>query len=128
LKPISLSTAQRGMLMRGVVIVSGARTPLGAFGGSLKAVPVIELRALVLKETVKREGLRLGAEGLLQFAPEALKDIATSEIEERTYDYDVSLQPVTIDEIIMGNVLSAGQAMLRAGIKKEACAYTVNKR
>jgi acetyl-CoA C-acetyltransferase len=120
--------------MRRVVIVSGARTPVGAFGGSLKAVPVIELGALVLKETLKRAGLRPDAEGLLQFGPEALKGVPTPEIEKRAYDYDASLQPVTIDEVVMGNVLSAGQgpnvarqAMLRAGIKKETCAYTVNK-
>jgi acetyl-CoA C-acetyltransferase len=128
LKPISPSTTQWGILMHGVVIVSGSRTPVGAFSGSLKAFPVIELGALVLKETLKRAGLRPGAEGLLQFALEALKDIATCEIEERAYDYDDSLQPITIDEVIVGNVLSAGQAMLRAGIKKEAYAHTVNKR
>jgi acetyl-CoA C-acetyltransferase len=122
------------MVMHGVVIVSGARTPVGAFGGSLKGVPVIELGALVLKETLKRAGLRPDAEALVEFCPEALKGAAAPAIEERAYDYDHSLQPVTIDEVVMGNVLSAGQgpnvarqAMLRAGIKKETCAYTVNK-
>ena len=40
--------------MLDAVIVSGARTPVGAFGGSLKKVPVVELGALVLKETLKK--------------------------------------------------------------------------
>ena len=31
-----------------VVVVSGARTAIGAFGGSLKAIPVVELGAAVI--------------------------------------------------------------------------------
>ena len=44
--------------MPDAVIVSGARTPVGAFGGSLKAVKVVELGALVMRETLKKAGLR----------------------------------------------------------------------
>ncbi|MEJ2024931.1 MAG: acetyl-CoA C-acyltransferase, partial [Deltaproteobacteria bacterium] len=44
--------------MRDVVIVAGARTPVGSFGGSLNSVPVVDLGALVLKETLKKAGLR----------------------------------------------------------------------
>jgi hypothetical protein len=36
--------------MRDVVIVSGVRTPVGAFGGSLQSVPVVQLGAIALKE------------------------------------------------------------------------------
>jgi acetyl-CoA C-acetyltransferase len=40
--------------MENVVILSCVRTPIGAYGGSLKDVPVYKLGALVLQEAVKR--------------------------------------------------------------------------
>jgi acetyl-CoA C-acetyltransferase len=121
--------------MRDVVIVSGARTPVGAFGGTLKSTPVIELGSLVLKEILKKVGLRpVATESLTQFAPDALKDKGMVALEKNAYDYDDSLQPVQVDEVIMGNVLGAGQgqntarqAMIKAGIPKETNAFTINK-
>jgi len=44
--------------MKDVVIVSGARTAVGEFGGSLKDVKVVNIGALVMKEAMKRAGLR----------------------------------------------------------------------
>jgi acetyl-CoA C-acetyltransferase len=44
--------------MREVVVVSGARTAVGSFGGSLKTIPVVDLGATVMKETLKRAGVR----------------------------------------------------------------------
>jgi acetyl-CoA acetyltransferase len=44
--------------MKEVVIVSGARTAVGTFGKSLKDKKAAELGALVIKEAVKRAGLR----------------------------------------------------------------------
>lgn len=44
--------------LKEVVIVSGARTPVGVFGGSLKDIPAIDLGALVVKEAVKRAGIK----------------------------------------------------------------------
>ncbi|HRR42418.1 MAG TPA: acetyl-CoA C-acyltransferase, partial [Syntrophales bacterium] len=44
--------------MSDAVIVSGARTAVGEFGGSLKGVSVVELGKLVIKEALKRAGLR----------------------------------------------------------------------
>lgn len=41
-------------MAREVVVLSGARTAIGTFGGSLKDVPPTELGALVVKEAVKR--------------------------------------------------------------------------
>lgn len=41
-----------------VVIVSGVRTPVASFGGSLKDVSAIDLGALVVKEAVKRAGIK----------------------------------------------------------------------
>jgi len=49
-------------------------------------------------------------------------------------NWDKSLAEVTVDEVIMGNVLQAGQgqnpgrqAMIYAGVPKETPAFTVNK-
>jgi acetyl-CoA C-acetyltransferase len=121
--------------MREVVIVSGARTPVGAFGGSLKDIPVTQLGALVLKETLKKAKLRpVASKSLVDMGPDALKGMGMIELEKGAYDYDESFQPVQVDEVIMGNVVGAGQgqnvarqATLRAGISKETPAFTVNK-
>ena len=121
--------------MRDVVIVAGARTPVGAFGGSLKTTPVVQLGALVLKETLKKAGLRpFATEGLTKYEPDSLKGTGMVELEKEAYDYDESLQPVQIDEVIMGNVVGAGQgqnvarqATIRGGISKETGAFTINK-
>ena len=40
--------------MREVVVVSGARTAIGTFGGSLKDVPPTQLGAIVVAEVLKR--------------------------------------------------------------------------
>ncbi|MFO7785401.1 MAG: acetyl-CoA C-acetyltransferase [Desulfatiglandales bacterium] len=121
--------------MTDVVIVSGVRTPVGTFGGTLKSTPVVQLGALVLKETLKRAGLRpVATEALTGFEPDSLKGVGMIDLEKEAYDFDESLQPVQIDEVIMGNVVGAGQgqnvarqAMIRAGISKETNAFTVNK-
>ncbi len=121
--------------MQDVVIVSGARTAVGAFGGSLKATPVVQLGALALKGALKKAGLRpVTTEDVTQFEPDSLKGVGMVDLEKEAHDYDESLQPVKIDEVIMGNVVGAGQgqnvarqAMVRAGISKETPAFTVNK-
>ncbi|RLB25639.1 MAG: acetyl-CoA C-acyltransferase [Deltaproteobacteria bacterium] len=121
--------------MRDVVIVGGIRTPVGSFGGSLKGTPVVTLGSLVLKETLKKIGLRpFASEELKGFEPDALKGLGMIELEKNTYDYDDSLQPLEIDEVIMGNVIGAGQgqnvarqATVHAGIPKEVNAFTINK-
>lgn len=121
--------------MRDVVIVSGARTAVGTFGGTLKDTPVVQLGALVLKETLKKVELRpLATDDLTQFEPDIFKDKGMVALEKEAYGYDDSLQPVQIDEVIMGNVVGAGQgqnvarqAMIKAGISKETGAFTVNK-
>ena len=121
--------------MTDVVIVSGVRTPVGAFSGTLKNTPVVQLGALVLKEALKKANLKpVATDTLTRFEPDGLKGTGMIELEKEGYDYDDSLQPVEIDEVIMGNVVGAGQgqnvarqAMIRAGIAKETGAFTVNK-
>jgi acetyl-CoA C-acetyltransferase len=121
--------------MADAVIVAGVRTPVGAFGGTLKATPVVQLGALVLKEALKRANLKpVATDGLTRCEPDRLKGTGMIALEKEGYNYDDSLQPVEIDEVIMGNVVGAGQgqnvarqAMIRAGIAKETGAFTVNK-
>lgn len=83
-----------------VVIVQAKRTPMGAFGGSLKNVSAVDLGAYAVKEAMA----------------------------------DINLDPSLVDELIFGNVLSAGlgqnvarQVSVNAGIPKEIPAFTVNK-
>ncbi len=122
-------------MAREVVVVSGARTAIGAFGGSLKDIPVVELGAIVIKEALKRASLRpKSSEEALSYTPDALKCDGMIELEKKYYDYDSSLRPVQVDEVIMGNVLQgaqgqnvARQASIYAGIPKETPAFTVNK-
>jgi acetyl-CoA C-acetyltransferase len=101
----------------------------------LKSVPVVDLGALVMKDVLKRAGLRpVVDEELAGFGPDSLKDQGRIELEAKGYDYDEALTPVCIDEVIMGNVLQAGQgqntarqAMIKAGLPRQTTAYTVNK-
>ena len=52
---------------REVVVLSGARTAIGDYGGSLKDVAPTELAATVVKEAVKRAGIEAGEVGQLVF-------------------------------------------------------------
>ncbi len=85
--------------MEKVYIVAAKRTPIGAFGGSLKNTPAGELAGVAIK-------------GALQSA---------------------NLESDKIDEVIVGNVVNAGQGMgvgrqaaLYAGIPESVPAYGVN--
>ncbi|MDX1708499.1 MAG: acetyl-CoA C-acetyltransferase [Desulfobacterales bacterium] len=121
--------------MNEVVIVSGSRTAIGTFGGGLKDVPVTKLGAVVMKDALKRVNLKPVASELMKAAaPDKLKDQGLIELEKNSYDWRDDSQPITVDEVIMGNVLQAAQgqnparqAMVRAGIPKETPAYTINK-
>ena len=82
------------------VILGAARTPIGAFLGSLAPLPAPKLGSIAIGEAVNRAGIH-GSD---------------------------------IDEVIMGNVISAGlgqaparQAMLLAGLPDRIGAVTVNK-
>ena len=118
-----------------VVIVSGVRTAIGNYGEALRDIPAVKLGSIVIKETLKRVGLRPKRDPeVLSYAPEVFKDTGLTELEQRYYDWGDSLEEVRIDEVIMGNVIQAGQgqnparqAAIYAGIPKEVNAYTVNK-
>jgi len=121
--------------MSEVVIVSGVRTAIANYGGALKSTPVVKLGSIVIREALKRAGLRPKVDAeVLRLAPESLKGEGLIELEKKYADWDGSLKEVGVDEVIMGNVLQAGQgqntarqAAIYAGIPKEVNAYTVNK-
>ena len=121
--------------MREVVIVSGARTAVGSFGGSLKGVKCVDLGALVIKEAIKRAGLRPAVNNFVKKCrPDSFGDDGRTEINIRYDDYDPALKPLYFDECIMGNVLQAGQgqnparqASIYAGLPEETNAFSVNK-
>ncbi len=113
------------------VIVGAIRTPVGRFGGSLRDLKAYELGAVAIKGLLKKLDVapKPTAESV-EFYPEKLPK---GRIElESAYDYE-GLE-MEIDEVIMGNVLQAGQgqnparqALILAGIPKEVPAFTVNK-
>jgi acetyl-CoA C-acetyltransferase len=121
--------------MSEVVIVSGVRTAIANYGGALKDTPVVKLGSIVIREALKRAGLRPKVDAeVLRLAPESLKGEGLIELEKKYADWDKSLKEVSVDEVIMGNVLQGGQgqntarqAAIYAGIPKEINAYTVNK-
>ena len=43
--------------MENVVIVTGSRTPIGSYGGSLRDIPVYKLASLVLNESIERANI-----------------------------------------------------------------------
>jgi acetyl-CoA C-acetyltransferase len=121
--------------MKDVVIVSGSRTAVGGFGGALKTTPVVTLGSLVMKDVLKRINLRPVISDSMELGvPDSLKGEGLIELEKAAYDWDDNATPVVIDEVIMGNVLQAGQgqnparqAMIKAGLCKETPAMSINK-
>ena len=114
------------------VIVSGVRTAIGNFGGALQDVPAVKLGSIVIQGAMKKAGLK--PKGDASFAPEALKNEGQIELEKKYDTWDSSLHGVQVDEVIMGNVIQAGQgqnparqAAIYAGVPKEVNAFTVNK-
>lgn len=121
--------------MQEVVIVSGARTAVGVFGGSLKGVRTVDLGALVIKEAMKRAGLRPGISDFVKSSrPDIFGEFDMTDINRKYYDYDAALKPVYVDECVMGNVLQAAlgqnparQSSIYAGLPEETNAFTINK-
>ncbi|MDD5101283.1 MAG: acetyl-CoA C-acetyltransferase [Syntrophales bacterium] len=121
--------------MRDVVIVSGARTAVGSFGGSLKGVRAVDLGALVIREAIRRAGLRPEVSDAVRACrPDVFRDAGKTDLQKKYHDYPDTAAPVYFDECIMGNVIQAGlgqnpgrQACLYAGLPEETNAITVNK-
>lgn len=86
--------------LRDVVIVSGCRTAVGSYGGSLKDISAIELGALVVKESVKRAGIQ----------PSDVDEVIIGQVGQ-----------------IAENGFVARAISLKAGLPKETTAYSVNR-
>ena len=122
------------MEMKEVVITSGVRTPVGNFGCALRDVPVVQLGSKIIREVLKRNDLRpVPPKDSLTFLPKLLEP-GMIELEKKYYSWDDSAKEIAVDEVIMGNVLQAGQgqnvarqATIYGGLPKEVNAFTVNK-
>jgi acetyl-CoA C-acetyltransferase len=103
--------------------------------GSLKDIPAAQLGAVCIRESLKRAGLRpMATQDMVSFAPEKLKGTGLIELEQKYSQWDDSHREIAVDEVIMGNVVQAGQgqnparqASIYAGMPKETPAFTVNK-
>ncbi len=86
--------------MTSSVIVDGARTPIGRFGGGFKDLPAVKLGAAAIREAVSRAGV----------APDAV-------------DY------VIMGQVLQAGAgqITARQASIEAGLPKEVPAITINK-
>jgi len=121
--------------MTEAVIVSGARTAIGNYGGSLQDISAPQLQVIAIKGALKKVGVRPGRSAKLdKLAPRDFQGIGEIDLEKKYNDWDQSLQEIEIDEVIIGNVLQGGQgqnpgrqAQILAGIPKEVNSFTVNK-
>jgi acetyl-CoA C-acetyltransferase len=121
--------------MKEVVVVSGARTAVGNFGGALKDVPLVKLGALAIREVLKKTGLKpVIQKEIADVAPDVFKGMGPVELEKSHGQWEGARQEVQVDEVIIGNVLQAGhgqnpgrQAMIYGGVPKETPAFTLNK-
>ena len=86
--------------MRNAVIISGVRLPVGSFGGSLKTISAIDMGAMVVKEAVKRAGIR----------PADVDEVIIGQVGQ-----------------IAENGFVARAVSLKAGLPKETTAYSVNR-
>jgi len=88
------------MSMKDVVIVSACRTPIGAFGGSLKDIHAYKIASTTMKEAVRRAGI----------SPDLINDVR----------YGCCLEPY--------NALNVARvAAFDAGIPETATAVTINR-
>ncbi|KXB06725.1 acetyl-CoA acetyltransferase [candidate division MSBL1 archaeon SCGC-AAA382A20] len=121
--------------MKEPVIVNGVRTPIGRFGGSLKDIKASKLGSKVIKKVLETAGLKPSiSEERRSFGPKKFSDVEKCPVEEEYMNWGDDLKGIELDEVIMGNVLQAGQGQnparqssMMAGIPREVPSFTVNK-
>lgn len=120
--------------MREVAIVSATRTAIGNYGGSLKGIPVVDLGATVIRDVLEKVKCRPVMSSAIVSAGAAALAGKECEIEAKYNSWDSSFAELQVDEVIMGNVVGAAQgqnvtrqAMIRAGLPREAGGFTINK-
>ena len=85
-----------------------------------------------MKDVLKKANLKPVADAaMMDAAPDKLKDQGIIDLEKKSYDWSDAAAEITIDEVIMGNVLQtaqgqnpARQAMIAGGLPKETPAFT----
>ncbi len=112
--------------MSDVVIVSGVRTPIGAFNGALASIPAATLAAECIRAALRRVSKPGDPED-----PDGKRGsaAATTEVPAGAND-----RWPPVDEVLLGNVLGAGQgqnparqAAIQAGLPPAVGATTINK-
>ena len=88
------------MDMKEVVIVSGVRTPIGSYGGSLKNMSAIDMGALVVAEAVKRANI----------SPKEVDEVIVGQVGQ-----------------IAENGFIARAVSLKAGLPDTTTAYSINR-
>lgn len=86
--------------MREVVIASAVRTPVGSFGGALKGITAVDLGAIVIKEAVKRAGIK----------PEDVEEVVMGNVLQAGLGQN-----------------PARQSSVKAGLPIEVSSFTINK-
>jgi len=86
--------------MKDVVIASIVRTAVGSFGGTLRAVPAVDLGIIAIKDALKRSGVK----------PEQVEGVIMGHVLQAAVGQN-----------------SARQALIKAGIPQEVPAMTINK-
>ncbi|MGQ4912925.1 MAG: thiolase family protein [Candidatus Thorarchaeota archaeon] len=87
--------------MKEVVVVSACRSPIGAFGGSLKPLQAPELAAQVMRETVKRGGVDPSVIGDVRFGNclEPPKALNVARVSALLADIPWTVPAVTINRV-----------------------------
>jgi acetyl-CoA C-acetyltransferase len=83
-----------------IVIVDGARTPIGGFGGALSEVPAHELGAVAARAALARSGV----------GPDAVDEVVMGCIGQ-----------------VGADAFNARRVALAAGLRERVPAYTVNR-
>jgi acetyl-CoA C-acetyltransferase len=107
-------------MQREVVVVSGVRTAIGKFGGSLKDVPTTELGALVVREVLARAGVAGDQVGHVVFGnviPSEPKDLYLSRVAALNGGIAESAPAFTVNRLCgsgLQAIISAAQTILLA--------------
>jgi len=116
------------------VIVAAARTPVGRFLGALAPLSATALGAAAVREVIRRAGLLSTDAGAVDGIVEPALTPPSAPLSRRAGEGPgVRASPI-VDEVILGNVVSAGlgqaparQAAIAAGLPPSVPCTTVNK-
>jgi len=106
--------------MKEVVIVSGCRTPIGAFGGSLKNVINPVLGSITMKEAVRRAGIDPAIIDDIRYGccMEPIDALNTTRVAALLAGFPDTIPAVTINRVCISGMEAtiSGMAMIQAGM------------